>query len=98
MNENWRELRVGDLIVMRKMQSEFSEPGYYLHKDTRLLYEHLVETAAPLIVDRIDDTDLPWVDYRWIKNDGSNSDKSKVEQIHSIIVNHDGWVKVPKKV
>ncbi len=82
MPELWRDLQVGDRIRITQMPSEFSSPGYFLHEDTRKLYEHLVAEQAILTVETIDSTNRPLIGYIWIQ-DG-------VEEFHALAVNHGG--------
>jgi hypothetical protein len=89
MGESWSGLAVGDRIRMFRMPTEFSETNYYLHEDTRLLYEHLISTGARLTINNIDESGLPWVDYLWVR---------EREGFHSLAINHDGWERVPPKI
>jgi len=86
MNEVWRSLKVGDRIRIAHMPTEFSQADYFLHEDTRSLYEHLIAEQAVLIVVKTDEWDVPWIDYVWL-NGGT-------EVHHSLAVNHGGLERV----
>lgn len=90
MDDLWRNLRVGDRVRIVHVPLEFASAPetYCLHDETRELYERLIIKAAILIVTEIDDWDVPWIDYTWVRSDG-------VEEFHSLGLNHDGLERVP---
>src|SRR5437660_3280918 len=71
MVESWRKLRVGDRIRLVRLPSEFNQPGYYLHRETRQVYKRLIERRRPLRVYKIDEWGLPWIRCRFRRKDGS---------------------------
>ena len=89
MDEFWRSLRIGDRVRLAHVPVEFtSAPDTYrLHGETLELYQHLVAESAILTVSEIDDWNVPWIDYTWVRNG--------VEEFHSLGLNHDGLVAVP---
>jgi hypothetical protein len=60
MDERFRTLRVGDRIRILAVPGQ-GLPGFYLHEDTRKLFERLVGEQTILQVYRIDEWGLPWV-------------------------------------
>ena len=90
MDDLWRSLRVGDRVRIVHMPQEFASApdSYRLHDESRELYERLIAEAAVLTVTEIDDWDAPWIDYTWVRDDGT-------EEFHSLGLNHDGLERVP---
>lgn len=80
MSEVWRDFRIGDRICIVQFPAEFSQPGYFLHDDTRVLYEHLIDKRVVLMVENVDEWNVPWVAYV--------SHKEGDEEYHTIAVNH----------
>lgn len=60
MDERFRQLQVGDQIRFLAIPG-LGVPGFYLHEDTRRLFERLVAEGVSLRVYRIDESGLPWV-------------------------------------
>jgi hypothetical protein len=85
-NESWRDLRVGDLIRLTSMPEEFSQPGYFLHRDTRRVYQRLINRRRPLRIYMHDEFGRPWIRCRFLEKDGWH--------YHGLMFNHDGWVRV----
>ncbi len=83
----WRELRVGDHIRFVHMPTEFAGPDYFLHEETRSLYERLIASGELLTVTKVDDDGLPWIDCRNLADDGQ-------PEFHTLAVNHSGLEKV----
>ena len=88
--QSWRSLRVGERVRLLGMPPEFSQPGYYLHSDTRRVYRLLVKRGRSLRVRRIDEYGAPWAECRFRKRNGS------VDR-HWLAFTHDGWIKVQRK-
>lgn len=87
MAEPWESLRVGDRIRVVRMPSGIDAPGYVFHRDTRRLYERLIERGRPLRVNRIDEDGLPWITCRFKLANGT-------WEWHWLAVNDDSWVRV----
>jgi uncharacterized protein (DUF433 family) len=69
MRETSRDLRIGDRIrIVRAPGADV--PGYYLHEETRLLYERLIAKRTTLRIYKIDKDNLPWVRYRCKDQEG----------------------------
>lgn len=90
MDELWRTLRVADRVRIVHIPQDFaSAPDTYrLHPETEELYRHLVAQSAVLTVKEIDDWNVPWIDYTWVRPDGT-------EEFHSLGLNHDGLERAP---
>jgi hypothetical protein len=87
MSDDWRKLRVNDRIRFVHMPTEFSQPGYCVHRDTLRVYRRLIDRGRSVRVFMIDEWALPWVQFRFRRKDG------RIEY-HSLAINHDGWVRV----
>jgi hypothetical protein len=90
MNDDWRNLRVGDRIRFVNMPTEFSRPGYFVHRDTLRVYRRLIERRRPVRVAWLEDCGewtAPWIRCQFRRMDG------RIEY-HSLMINHDGWVRV----
>jgi hypothetical protein len=83
----WRRLKIGDRVRIVHVPSDFTRPGYGIHRDTLRAYRRLIERGRPLRVYKIDDWDLPWVQFRFRRKDG------RIEY-HYLAINHDGLVLV----
>lgn len=90
MSDDWRKLRVNERIRFVHMPTEFSRPGYTLHRDTRRAYRRLIERGRPLRVFKIDEWKLPWIHCQFRRKDG------RIEY-HWLAINHDGWVRVHRR-
>ena len=93
MNDDWRRLRVGDRIRFVSMPTEFSRPGYFVHPETLRVYRRLIERRRPVRVAFLDDWDdskAPWIRCQFRRKDG------RIEY-HSLMINHDGWVRVKSR-
>jgi hypothetical protein len=60
MNDRHLQLRVGDCIRILAVPGQ-GVPGFWMHDDTRRLFERLVADRAVLQIYEIDDSGLPWV-------------------------------------
>jgi hypothetical protein len=83
----WKDLKVGDRVRMVHLPTEFSQPGYTLHRDTLRSYRRLIARARPLRVYQLDAWRMPWVRCRFRRKDGR-------WEHHSLLINHDGIVLV----
>ena len=83
----WRRLRVGDRIRLVEIPREFSQPGYFIHRDTMRVYKRLLARRRSLRVYRIDEWGHPWIHCQFRRKDGR-------WDYHSLAVNHDGLVLV----
>jgi len=84
---------MGDRVRFVHMPTEFLRPGYLLHRDTRRVYQRLLDRKRPVRVCEIDGWNVPWIHCRFRRKDG------RIEY-HWLAINHDGWVRVrsrPKK-
>jgi hypothetical protein len=63
MGEKLSSLRVGDRIRILAVPGQ-AVAGYYLHEDTRALYELLVAERTVLQIYEIDEWGSPWVSHR----------------------------------
>jgi hypothetical protein len=89
--ELWRTLKVNDQIRIVEVPTEFSRPGYYIHRDTLRAYKRLVARGRPLRICEIDAWCIPWIHFRFRRSNGRL-------EYHWLAVNHDGIVKVqPRK-
>ena len=89
MDELWRTLRIGDRVRIAHTPLKFAsapEP-YRLDPETEELYRHLATEAAVLTVTETDDWGVPWIDYLWVRSNGT-------EEHHSLGLNHDGLERV----
>ena len=90
MKEDWRKLRVGDRIRFVSMPSERTRPGYFVHRETLRVYRRLIERRRSVRVAFLDDwghEKAPWIRCQFRRKDG------RIEY-HSLMINHDGWVRV----
>jgi hypothetical protein len=87
MSEDWQKLRVGDRVRFVAIPTEFSRPGYFVHRDTLRVYRRLIERRRPVRVAYLDDWKLPWIRCQFRRKDG------RIEY-HSLAINHDGWIRV----
>ena len=90
MSDNWRKLRVNDRIRLVQMPTEFSQPGFFVHRDTRRACRRLIERGRSVRVFMIDEWKLPWVRFQFRLKDG------RIEY-HRLAINHDGWVRVQRR-
>ena len=87
----WKRLKVGDRVRIVQMPTDFSQPGYFVHRHTLRAYRKLIARNRPLRVSKIDDWKMPWVRFQFRRKDG------RIEY-HSMRFNHDGLVLVkPRK-
>lgn len=82
----WKELKVGDKVLLVTLPPEFFQPGYYIHKDTLRVYKRVLARNKPLRVYEIKDG-LPWVQVRF-------TNKAGKKEWHYLAFNHDGIQKV----
>ena len=89
MDDLWRSLRIGDRVRIVSIPHCFAGASttYHLDGETRELYEHLVAENAVLTVNEIDDWEVPWIDYSWVRNG--------IEELHSLGLNHYELERVP---
>ena len=90
MSDDWRKLRVGDRIRIVSMPSEFSRPGRFVHQDTLRVYRRLIERGRSVRVAYLEqwgESTAPWIRCQFRQKDGSI-------EYHSLMINHDGWVRV----
>jgi len=87
MSDDWKKLRVGDRVRFVSMPTEFSRPGYYVHRDTLRVYRRLIQRRRAVRVVYLDDWKLPWIRCQFRCKDG------RIEY-HSLAINHDGWDRV----
>ena len=90
MIEAWRELRVGDRIRVVRMPSGVDAPGYTFHRDTRRLYQRLIDRHRPSRVSEVDELGLPWIRCRFLSEDGFG-------EHHWLAINDDSWVRVKRR-
>jgi hypothetical protein len=83
MYEPRRNLLVGDRIRIVRIPGADVQ-GYYLHEDTRRLYERLIAKRTALRVYKIDKEGLPWIRCRF-KNEAGEC------EYHFLAVNDDSW-------
>ena len=88
--EPWRTLRVGDRIRFVHMPSEFLRPGYVVHRDTRRVFQRLIERRRSVRICRLDEFKMPWIHCQFRLKDG------RIEY-HWLLINHDGWVRVKSR-
>ena len=89
MADDWRNLRVGDVVRIVKMPSGVDAPGYTFHADTRRLYKRLIARRRPVRVCQIWGG-MPWIHCRFRRNDGR-------WEYHSLAIADDSWVRVRKR-
>jgi hypothetical protein len=90
MTDDYRKLRVNDRIRLVHMPTEFSRPGFFVHRDERRAYRRLIERGRSLRVFKIDEWGLPWVHFKFRLKNGRF-------EYHWLLINHDGWVKVRRR-
>jgi hypothetical protein len=82
----WKKLKVGDSVRLVEVPPEFLQPGYYVHPETMRLYKKLIERRRPLRI-RLVDKFGPWIHCK-------TRHKRYGWQYHSLLLNHDGLVRV----
>gem|GEM_PF-5494481 len=86
-------LHHGDILrsvigfVWCKCQVNLVNLGYTLHRETRSVYQRLIDRKRSVRIYKIDESGLPWIQCRWQLKNGT-------WQYHSLAVNHDGWIRV----
>lgn len=90
MNEEWKDLKVGDRIRIVRMPSGVDEPEYTFHRDTRKLYTRLIARGYAQRISKICEWCLPWIECRFQLPDGR-------WEYHSLAVNDDSWVLVNRR-
>src|SRR5438132_924825 len=83
----WRQLKVGDRIRLTEVPREFFQEGYYILRETLLVYKKLVARRGPLRIWMIDEYRLPWIQCRFRRKDGR-------WEHHTLAVNHSGLARV----
>jgi hypothetical protein len=83
----WRTLQRGDRVRIVHYPREFSGHEYTMHKETRDVYQFLIESTKLLTIDRIDNDGYPWVEFEIA---GANGEI----EYHSLMLNHDGLQRV----
>jgi hypothetical protein len=82
---DWRGLRVGDRIRFVSMPTGFSSNN--CHEETLEAYRTLIARRRPVRVSKFDEFNMPWIQFRVQLSDGRWNH-------HSLLINHDGWVRV----
>ncbi len=90
MNEDWKELHVGDRIRIVRMPYDSYTPGYTFGSETRRLYKKLIARRRSLRICQLDEYGLPWFHCRFRRKNGG-------WEYHSLAVNDDSWVRVKKR-
>ena len=90
LDEPWRRLRIGDRIRLVHMPTDFSRPGYSVHRDTRRVYQRIIDRQRSVRICQLDEFGMPWIHCRFRRKDG------RIEY-HWLLINHDGWVRVRKR-
>ena len=90
MDERFRQLRVGDRIRILAIPGQ-DVPGFWLHEDTRRLFERLVSQRMVLRVYRIDEWGKPWVKCPYPGEPGQCQDEELA------IDGFDVWELVPEE-
>lgn len=84
----WEKLKAGDMVLLVKMPSEFSNKDYCIHKDTLRVYKAILNGNKPLKIKSIDEDGIPWAEFR------EEYRGSKLK--HFLAFNHDGLKLVSK--
>jgi hypothetical protein len=64
MADDWRTLRVGDLIRIVRFPSEWENPNWHIDPSTRRLFKKLIGRKRPLRIAWIDENGCPWIQGR----------------------------------
>lgn len=83
--ELWKALNLGDRVRVVSWPTEFDQPDYCLHEETREAYEWLLARRCVLTIDRVeyhDGQSYPWADFT-ITTYG-------VDAYHTMMLNHSG--------
>jgi hypothetical protein len=86
----WKRLKVGDHVRLVHMPTEFSRPGYFVHRDTLRAYRRVIARGRPQRVFKIDACGTPWISFRFRMKNG------KWEHLE-LAVNHDRLVLVRRR-
>jgi hypothetical protein len=81
----WKRLKVGHRVRLVHMPTEFSRPGYSIHRDTLRAYRRVIARRRPQRVFEIDVWGVPWIKLRFKMKD-------RKWEHHELAVNHDGLV------
>ncbi|MGC4044667.1 MAG: hypothetical protein QM758_12805 [Armatimonas sp.] len=87
VNENWKNLKVGDLVKIVRLPSDYNEELDNYDRELIGLYSTLMERGQFLAIDHIDEYGKPWVDF-------TIEDGKKIAY-HSLALNDDSWEYVP---
>jgi hypothetical protein len=90
MDGDWRKLRLNDRVRLVHLPTEFSQPGYFVHRDTLRVYRRRIDRGRSVRVFKIDEWKIPWVQFQFRRKDG------RIEY-YSLAINHDGWVRVQRR-
>ena len=92
VKESWEQLSIGDRIRFVQMPTGFSRSNG--HHDTLRVYQRLIKRRWPARVAYFTEwgnRKAPWIRCQFRLKDG------RIEY-HSLMINHDGWVRViPRK-
>jgi hypothetical protein len=83
----WKRLKVGDRVRLVHVPTEFSRPGYLIHRDTLRAYRRVIERRRSQRNFEIDAAGVPWISFRFKMKNGR-------WEHHRLAVNHDGLVLV----
>jgi hypothetical protein len=72
------------------MPSGADARGYTFHRDTRRLYQLLIDRRTPVRVFEVDEDNLPWIRCRFRLKDGR-------WEHHWLAINDDSWVRVRRR-
>jgi hypothetical protein len=87
-SDDWKTLRFGDRIRFVAMPTGFSSEN--CHEDTLEVYRTLIARRRGVRICFMDEFDMPWIRFRVPDPDGG-------WEWHSLLINHDGWVRVKQR-
>ena len=85
---DWKSLQIGDRIRFVSMPTGFTREN--CHAETLEAYRYLIARRRPVRVHSLDVLGMPWIEFRV-------RDSSGVWHRHSLLINHDGWVRVTSR-
>lgn len=83
-------LRVGDRIRIFRLPGAFARPGYHVPRDTRWVFQSLLDRERSLRVREIDESGRPWILCKFRQENGSWRNDF-------LLVDNDAWVKVKRR-
>jgi hypothetical protein len=85
------QLRIGDWIMITGVPGT-GVPNYYIHRDTKRVFEKLVARNRPVRIREIDEFGAPWYMCRFKKPDGTY-------EAHFLAISdsEDNWVPVNRR-